>query len=36
MDERIVAPEGTTFEDVVEALLTTPPLEKDDENGNNP
>jgi hypothetical protein len=31
MDERIVAPEGTTFNDVVEALLNAPPLEEDEE-----
>ncbi len=33
MDERIVAPEGTTFEDVVEALVSSPPQE--DQNGTD-
>jgi len=30
-DERLVAPPGTTFEQIVESLLTAPPLEDEDE-----
>jgi hypothetical protein len=30
-DERLVAPPGTTFEQIVESLLTAPPLVDEDE-----